>query len=310
VDPLHPLASELLAALLPAAPLARLVPDASLEGRLADLCRQARAAWPGVEVSDGMFLRYLAGKAQDLAAAEPVAALSELHTADLYLCCACLSGAAAAVAALEKLAVPRLPTQLARLRLSPSDLDEVAQLLRQHLLLPGAGPPKLQAYDGRSALTTWLRTVASRLALDHLRRGRPAHDDVSADDLPALGSALATTLQPELRHIEARYRGEVQQALLEAFSVISPDQRRLLREYYVDHRTTVQLAEKYRIHNANVGRRIQKALETVYSETERLLGERLGGQPQTLQSLIGLVRGQLHLSIDRVLGESSASTAG
>jgi RNA polymerase sigma-70 factor (ECF subfamily) len=55
------------------------------------------------------------------------------------------------------------------------------------------------------------------------------------------------------------------------------------------------------VHRATAARWIRAASDAVRGETRRLLHERLGLKASELDSLAGLVRSQIHLSLGRLL---------
>src|SRR5262249_32963109 len=70
----------------------------------------AREAWPAIAVDEAAFARRLEELVGN--AAEPAAALAELHVADMYLTVACACGNRAALDALERDYISELRTTL------------------------------------------------------------------------------------------------------------------------------------------------------------------------------------------------------
>ena len=143
------------------------------EERLDRALGTARAAWPRVELEGTRFVAHLA---RHLAADASPEALEALHVGDLYLACACADGLPAAHTAFEAHILPEVDQAVARMKLSPTALDEVRQRVRQRMLVAGPDtPPKLAAYPGTGPLAAWVRAAALWLALD-LQRQRASHD--------------------------------------------------------------------------------------------------------------------------------------
>src|SRR5215831_1336873 len=71
---------------------------ADLEQIMSAQLASARAAWPGVRVTDQQFVAYVAARLS----AERTARLAELPAADLYLACACEHGDREALLAFER----------------------------------------------------------------------------------------------------------------------------------------------------------------------------------------------------------------
>src|SRR5581483_4498624 len=98
---------------------------------------------------------------------------------DLYLACACARGVPAALAALDRAVLLRVPAFICRVSTDAAFADEVRQQLRERLLVaPPGGAPKIAEYGGAGALHAWVRVAALRTALN-LRRNR---DDQPAED--------------------------------------------------------------------------------------------------------------------------------
>ena len=91
---------ELLRTLLAGSEIA--VPsDADLEPALDRMLVAARAAWPGVAISDEVFLGHLAGALRQAAAPSVEDWLARGTASDLYLACGCALGDPAAIAAFD-----------------------------------------------------------------------------------------------------------------------------------------------------------------------------------------------------------------
>src|SRR5262245_38129003 len=87
------------------APLLNQAVGAELSERLAELLKAAHEAWPDLSVSEDEFLRRIAqGIEADPEAGNILEALGAIHApGDLYLACACASGDARAIAALDRI---------------------------------------------------------------------------------------------------------------------------------------------------------------------------------------------------------------
>jgi RNA polymerase sigma-70 factor (ECF subfamily) len=218
----------------------------------------------------------------------------------MYLACACAAGNAVALAAFDARYLGQVKVFLGRMKPPPTLIEEVKQALRVRLLVaaPG-GLPRIAEYSGRGTLTSWLRVAAIRLAIDMLKQlgaVRPPLEDTSEPMLDHLRGD-----DPELEVIKERYRDEVNQALSDAFSALSAEQRNLLRLSYRDGRSIDEIGALMAAHRATVARWIADARESILDETRRRLQERLRLTPAELQSLIRLLRSQLYLSVSRLL---------
>jgi len=105
--------------------------DSSTEA-LARAIEAAKAAWPGVVVSDEAFGAFVRARAGDATLAD---ALRDLAATDLYLACACATGDAAPITAFERRYFPEIGAVLARVRDATIAADDVKQALREKLFV-------------------------------------------------------------------------------------------------------------------------------------------------------------------------------
>jgi len=270
------------------------LPD-GLEGILARACVAGRDAWPGVEIDDAQFIRHLA---RCTPTDRPGEALGALHTADLYLACACAAGLPSAMAAFEQRFMATVPSCLRRIAGAPALADEVMQLLRTRLLIgDGGGAPRIAQYKGRGPLGRWVGIAAQRTALS-LLRGEGARASATRK---ALADALPVGSDPEIDYLKGRYRDEFRAAFGDAIGRLATRERVLLRLHLVDGLSHERIAAMYDVNQSTVTRWIGKARESVLEETQRLLGERLGASATEVESLVALVRSELDLSLTRLL---------
>ena len=74
---------------------------------------------------------------------------------------------------------------------------------------------------------------------------------------------------------------------------------RYLRLHFADQWSLERLAATYKVHRATVARWLSGARETLLSKMSERLGVELGLGPDEVQSLVGLLRSQLDLSLTR-----------
>src|SRR5262249_27501332 len=122
----------------------------SIEARLAAQLATARERWSEVQVDGAAFATHWAEQLSR--AADPDAALDQLHVADLYLAFACAAGDANALRAFAA----QLASAGAAVRgvdASPAFVDEVLQRLQTRVLVAEAGcAPRILEYAGRGSL--------------------------------------------------------------------------------------------------------------------------------------------------------------
>jgi RNA polymerase sigma-70 factor (ECF subfamily) len=249
-------------------------------------------AWPTLRLSPEAFRRHLVSRAFAGGLQGPV------HAADFFLTSACLEGVRGAVEAFDRAYLGQLAAFLSPLHPSPDLIDEVGQVLREKLLMSKLGrAPRLAEYDGRAALTTWLRVIARRAAIDLLRQrsaGAARLDEPPPD---------AATADTEGDHVKRWGRQPFNDALRRSIAGAPPDQREILRLHFAEGLTLDELAVSLGVHRATVARRLAAARHAIHRETRRLLGAELGLTPAELDSLTRLMRSQLDLSLSG-LGKS------
>ena len=254
---------------------------------------QARAVHPTVRVT-AQVEAYVATRLEAIAACDDQPA----RAADVVVAGCCVDGDAAAQAlVVDDLA--RLARQVAaRFGMAASDDSEIAQLAQIALLSGSDGAsPALARYSGAGSLRSYLRAVVVRTALKRRERDRPL---ASADD-ETLGLLPAAEDSPELRLIKQRGRGELRVALEDALAGLSPRQRNLLRQHYLDGLGIDALGRLYSIHRATAARWLERAHVDLSKGVRRHLQSALGLRPDELDSLMAAVTSQLDLSLSRLL---------
>ncbi|HEX8437175.1 sigma-70 family RNA polymerase sigma factor [Archangium sp.] len=277
---------------------------AALEGLLHRVWEEVHAQWPGVELPVERFMRHLAERLPEAGSEGQLASrLERLSLSELYLACACVQGIAAATEAFDKHYLAKLPGLLGYLRQPAAILDEVCQLTRVKLLVhTPERAPRLNDYTGQGALLSWVRIAAVRIALRVSASDKPASDEGVVEvleSLPAPGDV-------ELDLIRRRHHAEFRQAVREAFTALSVDERHLLRLHAVDQLSTTELGALFRVNQSTVSRWLKSARQTVFNETRRRLQERLGLSARDFQSFLGALDSQLELGISQVFGEEDA----
>jgi RNA polymerase sigma-70 factor (ECF subfamily) len=266
-----------------------LQPLPQLASGLQERIAQGRAAWPEIDLGEGVFLRYLSDRAEG-GELPPLA-----YAADLWLACACAEGVRAAAPAFER--VYRSTIERAVMRVDRSAVDEGTQAVLVALLVPERdSPARISTYSGRSALRTWLTTIATRTTLK-LRRRR---DDQGHESIAGLMQAVVGD-EPELVLARARYGKEVENALRTALTTLDPRHAVLLRLHHVAGWSVDRLGETYRVGRSTAARWVVTAREALFTETKRILHERLPLTPSEVASVVALVQSQLNVSLLRLL---------
>jgi RNA polymerase sigma-70 factor (ECF subfamily) len=270
-----------------------------LDQRLSEIVAAAHAEWPDLAVPPAEFVAYVAARLpvdRDLDES-----LTTVRAGDLYLACACSRGDPQAVAGFDAKFMPELGAALGRMRLSASSLDEVKQLVRQKLFVADPGKrPKIADYSGRSGLRRWLRSVAVRTCLNFMRKGKR---EVLVEDDQVLAGVSSARDDPEIAYMKEKYRNEFRAAFQAALDAITPRQQSLLRYHYVDGLNIDEIGSIYRVHRVTAYRWLEKAREALINKTNELLKARLQVEKREFDSILRMIRSQLHVSLQRYLGE-------
>jgi RNA polymerase sigma-70 factor (ECF subfamily) len=295
------LARALLAGAGPAAKDLRKRKD--LDEIAADLVARGQSAWPRVKIEPEAFLehvgRCLAG------AAAPPSALDELDAADLWLAFGAARRNKVAVDEVARRIQAVVEVALSRMqdKIAP---DDVAQVLRERLLVGKNGRAKILDYSGRGRLAGWLRIAAVRAAISMQRRGDANAVPVTRETLLA---GAGSSEDPELDHFRKRYARDFRDAFAEALTLLSVEERNFLRLSIVDGLSIDEIGGMFRLHRATAARRLVRAREAVQRETTRILRERLAVGTTELRSIAALVRSQLDLSLERLFGPEAGGGA-
>jgi RNA polymerase sigma-70 factor len=167
---------------------------------------------------------------------------------------------------------------------------------------PESGP-RLGEYTGRGSLLSWVRVTAVRTALKLRADEKPAPPE---DPDALLKEMRAPGHGPEGTLIQQRHQADFRHATREAFSTLSPEERHLLRLYFVDKLSMYEVAALFRVHEATISRRLKDVRQRIYKETQRHLQARLGLAPRDFSSFLRVLDSQLDLSISQLMGEEDA----
>lgn len=293
----------------PAAVRPALESIADLDRRLWSLVAEGRAAWPDFAIDARQLVEFVA---RQLTSELADAALDGLRPADLYLACACARGVNGAIAAFDRDYMREVDIALARMRVGDSRLKDVKQLVRQRLFVGGgtAGAPtsagKISEYGGRGDLRRWVRSVAVRTCLNELRKGKR---EVLLDDDHLIAQHAISADDPEVEYMKRTYAKEFKAAFAEALGQLGPREQTLLRYHHVDGLNIDEIGAIYRVHRVTAFRWIEKAKELLVKSTLETLRNRLKLPASELESVLRMIRSQIHLSLVRHLGGPSDSVA-
>jgi RNA polymerase sigma-70 factor (ECF subfamily) len=266
-----------------------------------DALSAARDAWPTVTVDEGQLARFLGERLADLVPADGdlATALALAPVTDLAIATACMAQDPNAHAAFDAVLV-EVDVVGATTR-APSDVvDDVKQVLRLQLLVPHDDkPPGIVAYRGRGPLRGWIRIIATRELLRHLKKRQ------REEPLPTLEESLGSIdTNPMLSQLKSEYRGEFASSLREAIGDLSAKDRTLLRQSIVYDLSIDAIGAAFGVHRATAARWLARAREALVEQTRTRLASRLSMTVSEIDSVISLVQSRLEASVVRYLRQA------
>jgi len=224
------------------------------------------------------------------------------EAADLYLCCACAEAQPEALRAFESEGSGVAKAAIARIDRSADFVQDTLQEVWARLLL--GAEPKVKSYSGRGPLKAWVRIAATRVALDRQRaRNRFAGNHVELTDrLAAPGGS------PEAVLLKARFGEAFQQALRDAVSRLSRQERNVLRMHIAGHCSIDEIGRAYNVHRATAARWLERTRTQIYDEVrQELCVKRANLTASEFKSLATIMGAELELSLTRSSDRLSAS---
>ena len=127
-----------------------------------------------------------------------------------------------------------------------------------------------------------------RRGTDPVRASRPAPGD------------------PELEYLKLRYRGAYEKALCAALAALPVRDRLLLRLQHVDSLDIAAIGALYRMHRSTAVRWRASDRRELFESTRRRLRESVTLTDSEFDSLLHVVRSQMHVSLSQALGRGEA----
>ena len=262
------------------------------DGELRALCAAALEAVPELHDALAELAAHFAHHARD--GVLP----SRVYAGDLALAFAASRRIPAAHRRLDALLTASVARAVASIDSTPAFADVVAQELRARLLL--GDQPKIIQYAGRGPLGGWLRTAATRTALN-LRRGRVQAHEPLGSGVRAAGHRL------ELDLLRTRHRHDFEQALRTALGRLSARERTILSLNVGEGMSSDRIAALYRVGRSTAKRWLVAARAVLADETKRELRARLQLSSAEYESIAAGVRSAVDVSVVRILGELTGS---
>lgn len=278
------------------------------EERLALAHEDARVAFSGVELPFDVFARWVRERVDATPDAdEETSSDATLFVSDLYLACACAHDIPGAIARLLADHRPALDGVARRIGLSDDSRDELVQLLCERLFVAAEdGSPKIARYSGTGPLRGWLKAVATRIALDLVRRA--PRDKPTDETLSSMNEGLVARLvdAPDARFEKESDRQHVRLALREAFQALPAQDRNLLRYALLDGLGIDELARIYQIHRATAARRLVSARDSLADGVRAWLRSNLAIDEAACANLLREGLSQVDLTLRTKVTSSSS----
>jgi RNA polymerase sigma-70 factor (ECF subfamily) len=250
---------------------------------------EGRAAWPGISIELGEFVRRL----RQLEVAEDDLVK---RPAELTLAFACAGGDAVAIRYFDAAFMPAVSHHVGRFNLPADTVDDIRQRVRMKQLVGTA--PGISRYRGRGPLGAWVRVAAVRVALDVIAESDPPA--LSLDiDVPELWSALNEG--PEVETLKKLYRDRLVTGLEESLRLLEPRERTLLRLHIVDNLGIDSIARIYKVHRATVARQLIAVRRRIFDLLREKLAIRFGISTAELRSVAKVLQSEIHISAQRIL---------
>jgi RNA polymerase sigma-70 factor (ECF subfamily) len=224
---------------------------------------EGQRRWPSIVLDRDVFDRHcgrVLGTAPDLEA--------QRHGAELYLCCACAARDAGAALLFERECSTVARTAISRIRHDAQFIQDALRELWDKLLY---GPePRAAEYSARGPLQAWVRVAAARTALDLGRSDR-----VLASREQDLAEFFAyEAFGPESYVTRLRYAELFQDALDQALSGLSAQERNVLRMHVLGQCSIDQIGRAYGVHRATAARWLEKARTRILASIRKELTAR------------------------------------
>ncbi len=258
--------------------------------------KAALARWPKLRPNVDALAAHLMNPIESDEGTEPndLSALPIKHPDELVLAFQCAQGDSVALTILENEFLIEIPRYVARIDSASDFADELAQQLRERLLVASdRNRPRILSYTGRGPLGGWLRVVAVRIALTQKSQRKHSSNEDS-NDL----ADLALPIDDEL--MRKGNQQPFQDALRNAISRISARERNILRLRFIDNWSPEDIGKSYGVHRATVARWISAARDTIKAAMAEELRTTLGFRASEFNSLLRLIESRLHLSLSRL----------
>ncbi len=256
----------------------------------------ARAAWPALAVDPDALARWVSGHARALGSLPPLA-----HAADMGLAFACAHRVPGAAEAFHDAYDRVIARVLSRRRAQADVADDAAQTVHARLLVAAPGAlPKIAEYAGAGALKSWVSTTAATTVLMMHRAAARRREDGEAQE--GANAPPAAAPLPDMAYMKARYKSELEGAVVAALAHLGDRERTLLRLHLGEQVSIDRIGAMYKVDRSTAARWLAAARASLVAAARGEAKERLRLGDDECDSIAALVQSELHVSVARLLG--------
>ena len=177
-----------------------------------------------------------------------ISCLEKIHTTDLYLTMGMSTGNEEAWKIFEERFAPKI-NDFAQYYSDDEDIaEDVFAYTKSSLFvkIKKTGKPKIDSYNGRGSLESWLKVIVYREVITHQKKRVKT---LSLDSI---------VLGVEEDHDDVSEIKTVSKILVSGFKSLEESDKVLLREYFILKQPERILADKYNVHVSTISRRLHK----------------------------------------------------
>ncbi len=174
--------------------------------------------------------------------------LEKIHTSDLYLAMGMSAGDEKAWVKFEDRFAPKI-NDFAQYYADDEDIaEDVFAFTKSSLFtkIKKTGKPKIDSYNGRGSLESWLKVIVYREVITHQKNRVKT---LSLDNV-VLGVEEDYGFDGEMK--------TVSKIITSGFKTLKEEDKLLLREYFILKQREQTLADKYKVNVSTISRRIHK----------------------------------------------------
>ena len=180
--------------------------------------------------------------------------LERIHTEDLYLTMGMSTGNEKAWEIFNQRFAPKI-NEFSQYYADDEDIaEDVFAYTKSSLFvkIKKTGKPKIDSYNGRGSLESWLKVIVYREVITHQKNRMKS---LSLDSI-VLGVEEDHDYDSEMKMIST--------ILMSGFKSLEEKEKVLLREYYILKQPERILADKYDVNVSTISRRLRKICDNLY----------------------------------------------